>query len=87
MVIMRNWFNVGPIGPFSKPFAAEPTGLFALGGVQCIRICDPSLLIDKVSKTRIFTPLVAKVVELVDTLDLGSSSERNGGSSPPFRIL
>ena len=30
--------------------------------------------------------LQARVVELVDTLDLGSSSERNGGSNPPFRI-
>ncbi len=33
--------------------------------------------------TRIF----AKVAELVDALDLGSSFLRSGGSSPPFRIL
>ncbi len=31
--------------------------------------------------------LRAKVAELVDALDLGSSSERSGGSNPPFRIL
>lgn len=27
----------------------------------------------------------AKVAELVDALDLGSSAARRGGSSPPFR--
>src|SRR5690606_8440618 len=28
---------------------------------------------------------IAKVAELVDALDLGSSAARRGGSSPPFR--
>ena len=36
-------------------------------------------------KKGIFFRLVAKVAELAYALDLGSSSERNGGSSPPFR--
>ncbi len=31
-------------------------------------------------------PGVAKVAELVDALDLGSSGFGRGGSSPPFRI-
>jgi hypothetical protein len=30
-------------------------------------------------------PVIAKVAELVDALDLGSSAEGCGGSSPPFR--
>lgn len=33
------------------------------------------------------SPHTARMVELVDTLDLESSAERHGGSSPPFRIL
>lgn len=31
--------------------------------------------------------LLAKVAELVDALDLGSSAARRGGSSPPFRTI
>src|SRR5690606_2329614 len=30
---------------------------------------------------------LAKVAELVDALDLGSSAARRGGSSPPFRTM
>ncbi len=32
-----------------------------------------------------YTCWIAKVAELVDALDLGSSAVRCGGSSPPFR--
>jgi hypothetical protein len=41
------------------------------------------------SSARCYVPEVAfraKVAELADALDLGSSGSRRGGSSPPFRI-
>jgi hypothetical protein len=41
------------------------------------------------SSARCYVPMVrsfAKVAELADALDLGSSGSRRGGSSPPFRI-
>ena len=42
------------------------------------------------SSARCYVPEVrfhAKVAELADALDLGSSGSRRGGSSPPFRIF
>ena len=33
------------------------------------------------------SPLYAKVAELADALDLGSSGATRGGSTPPFRIF
>jgi len=38
-------------------------------------------------KDTIFLPLNARVVKLVDTLDLGSSVARRGGSSPSSRTI
>jgi hypothetical protein len=34
-----------------------------------------------------YLPTDAKVAELADALDLGSSPARGGGSTPPFRTI
>ncbi len=34
-----------------------------------------------------FSPHIARMVELADTLDLESSADRHGGSSPPSRTF
>src|SRR5207249_2998735 len=39
-----------------------------------------------VSFAKLLIAKFAKVAELADALDLGSSGSRRGGSSPPFRI-
>src|SRR5687767_12233355 len=67
---------------FAARFAFRPSAIDARALGQSESVCAA----DERERNADYIVSTARVAELVDALDLGSSGAIRGGSSPPFRI-